>query len=382
MEESKAFVSDTVTKTVPPQPLPEETEGAGHRPSHKGRKIFLAFVLAILLAAGGAGAYAYYLNLPADRTPTGGGVTPDVSFTVNRGESLDAVAMRLSKAGLIRSALLMKLIGLVSRTSGEIQAGHYLLNPGMSSAAIYRSLIDGQQILFKITIPEGFTMRQIADRLDSEGIVAKEDFLAKASDRALLASLGIPGKSAEGYLFPDTYLFPKDYPAKEVVTHLVENFFSRLKAIDPGFESMSPEQIFEKVTLGSIVEREYVSADEAPLIASVFNNRLAAGMRLESCATVVYVMTEQEGLPHPDRLFYHDLNRPSPYNTYLHKGLPPGPISNPGLTALNAAFFPAKSKYWYFVLRSDGATHHHFSTTLSDHNQAAVFYLKSLSNGN
>ncbi len=378
MEESRTPVSDTATNTstAPTSPPPEESGRAGRRPARRAVSAFLAVLLILLIALAAIGAYAYYLNLPAGDSSSG------VDFAVNRGDSLDAVATRLAGDGLIRSPLLMKLIGLISGTSGEIQAGHYLLRSDMTSAAVYRSLVEGKQILLRVTIPEGFTMRQIAGRFDSEGIVSKEDFLAAATDSTLLRNLGIPGKSAEGYLFPDTYLFPRDYPAKEVVSHLVSNFFSHLKQIDPGYDSLSPPQLFDKVTLASIVEREYVSSDEAPLIASVFYNRLRAGMRLESCATVVYVMTEQERLPHPERLYYRDLDRPSPYNTYLHRGLPPGPISNPGVTALKAALFPAKTDYWYFVLKSDGATHHHFSKTLTDHNQAAVFYLKTLSSGN
>lgn len=376
MEESRTPVSETTTNTVPATPLSDESGRAGKTPARKAFSALLVVLLILLIGIGAVAAYAYYLNLPAGSSGSG------VSFTVNRGESLDAVARKLARDGLIRSPLLLKMIGLVSGTSGEIQAGHYLLRPSMTSAEVYRSLVEGKQILLRVTIPEGFTMRQAAGRFDSEGIVSKEDFLAAATDPAFLKSLGVSGKSAEGFLFPDTYLFPRDYPAKEVVSHLISNFFSHLKQIDPKYDSLSPEQLFEKVTLASIVEREYVSPDEAPLIASVFYNRLKAGMRLESCATVVYVMTEQDGLPHPERLYYRDLDRPSPYNTYLHRGLPPGPISNPGVTALKAAFFPARSDYWYFVLRSDGATHHHFSRTLTDHNQAAVFYLKTLSSGN
>ncbi|WP_455383641.1 endolytic transglycosylase MltG [Salinispira pacifica] len=376
MDELKSPVPETAARSQNPprqqsQPL---EEGAPKR--RRGLTIFLTIFLTLLVAAGAAAGYAYYLNLPAGTSAAG------VPFTVKRGESLDAVAGRLAADRLIRSPLLFKVIGFLSGTSGDIQAGHYLLRPNMSSAAIYRALLSGKQILVRVTIPEGFTMRQIAHRLDAEGIVSADDFLAAATDPTLLASFDIPGESAEGYLFPDTYLFPRDYPADEVVRHLVQNFFSRLKSINPDFSSLSPKELFRKVTLASIVEREYVSPDEAPLIASVFVNRLNAGMRLESCATVVYVMTEQDGLPHPERLYYRDLDRPSPYNTYLHRGLPPGPISNPGTTALKAAFFPAKTDYWYFVLQSDGATHHHFSRTLTDHNRAAVFYLKTLSTGN
>jgi UPF0755 protein len=330
--------------------------------------VFLLVVLGLFGTIG----YAYYLNQPVAES------TKDLPFVVTKGESLDVVAARLKKSGLIQSSLIMKVLGRFSGTSGAVKAGHYALSPSMTTSAILQTLVQGKQMLLRITIPEGFTLNQIAERMQKAGITTKSDFLAAATDPAILSRYSIPAKSAQGYLFPDTYLFPKDYPAGEVVNHLIETFFSRVRSVYPDAAKLSPKELFQKVTLASIVEREYVSPDEAPLIASVFYNRLKANMRLESCATVVYVMTAQDGLPHPDRLYYRDLDRASPYNTYLHRGLPPGPISNPGLTALKAAFNPAHTDYWYFVLKSEGATHHHFSKTLSDHDRAAVYYLKSL----
>jgi UPF0755 protein len=157
----------------------------------------------------------------------------------------------------------------------------------------------------------------------------------------------------------------------------VTRFFEVVQSIKPGYRSMSWDQLYDTVILASIVEREYRSAGEAPKIASVFYNRLEERMRLESCATVVYVMTEELGMDHPNRLFHRDLHRASPYNTYRNFGLPPGPISNPGRVSLAAAFHPADTDYRFFVLRGAGAREHHFSHTLSEHNEAALLYLKT-----
>ncbi|HUX49794.1 MAG TPA: endolytic transglycosylase MltG [Spirochaetia bacterium] len=352
------------------QPTPDSATPEKVR-RRRPRAVITAITAIILIAAAGAAAAAY-LNSPARSSAT------EVPFVVKKGETLDSIANRLADQHLIRSSLFLRLLGKFSGTGTDIQAGHYALKASMTTNAIQQTFVSGRQMLFRVTIPEGYTISQIADRLQNAGITTIADFTKAAKNPSILARFHIPAQDAQGFLFPDTYLFPKDYPANEVVGTMIENFFTRLKTVYPDYAQLTPKELLAKLTLASIVEREYVSPDEAPLIASVFYNRLRAHMRLESCATVVYVMTEQDGLPHPDRVYYKDLERPSPYNTYLHAGLPPGPISNPGITSLNAAFHPAKSDYWYFVLQSAGATHHRFSKSLAEHDRAAVYYLKTL----
>ncbi len=327
----------------------------------------------VLLIVVGAAAFCglYYLNTPQVR-----GMPQELSFRVEAGESLTGVAARLYDDGLLRRPEILRIVSRIRGTDGRLQSGRYQLSNDLSAVQIHEILTTGRQVLQRVTIPEGWTTRRVAARLEEQGILSATEFVAVVNDEEFAASLGITSNSLEGYLYPDTYYFVEDFPAERVATHMVERFFSVLDEVYPDYRTLSSEYIHERVVLASIIEREYISPDEAPLMASVFQNRLDANMRLESCATVVYVMTEEEGLAHPSRLFYRDLERPSPYNTYRNAGLPPGPISNPGRTALHAAFHPAESDYWFFVLRGPGADRHHFSRSLYEHSEAAVLYLR------
>jgi UPF0755 protein len=180
----------------------------------------------------------------------------------------------------------------------------------------------------------------------------------------------------EGYLYPDTYLFPPAYPASRVVTAMADTFFIRLKEIRDDILSLSPEELNRRVIIASIVEREYRVNEEAALMAGVFYNRLEIGMALQSCATVEYVITEIQGRPHPEVLYTRDTEIRDPYNTYIRPGLPPGPISAPGKVALEAAFNPAASDYLYFRLVDSASGQHYFSKNLDDHIRAGVLYVK------
>jgi UPF0755 protein len=178
----------------------------------------------------------------------------------------------------------------------------------------------------------------------------------------------------EGFLYPDTYYVPPVYPAEKIIALMAGTFFKRLE--DAGLSAGSPQEVYKRVTLASIVEREYRVADEAPLIAGVFQNRLDTGMRLESCATVEYIITEIEGKAHPKRLWEQDTKIQNPYNTYIVSGLPPGPIASPGLLALQAAFSPEPSDYLFFRLINSASGKHYFSRTFDDHIKAAALFVK------
>ncbi|TVQ39808.1 MAG: endolytic transglycosylase MltG [Spirochaetaceae bacterium] len=349
----------------------QETPTARRSPAVR---ILLWLTVVCLAAAIAAVAGAWYLNSPpAGVMRAGGGERP---FSVNRGESVISIAQRLEQAGLIRSARFLALLSVAQQTQNRFQSGNYLLDPAMTAIQLHDYLISGRQQLVRVTIPEGWTIRRIAAHLEDSGIVAAAEFEAAARSRRLLQRFDIEADSAQGFLYPDTYYFHQDYPAEAVVAHMIETFLRVAREIYPEFEQLSAAEIYDHVILASIIEREYIAPDEAPLMASVFYNRLNAGMRLESCATVVYVMTEEHNLPHPNRLFYRDLERESPFNTYRNPGLPPGPISNPGRNALQGAFYPADTDYWFFVLRGEHAERHHFSRNLQEHNQATVLYLR------
>jgi UPF0755 protein len=182
----------------------------------------------------------------------------------------------------------------------------------------------------------------------------------------------------EGYLFPDTYFFPSDYPPDKVVRAMADNFFNKLDFISPSISAKSMNELNDIVIMASIVEREYRVPDEAPIMAGVFYNRLRINMALQSCATVEYVITEILGRPHPSVLLFRDLEIRNPYNTYLYRGLPPGPISAPGLIALRAAIYPERTDFLYFRLTDPASGRHYFSRTYDEHIRAGQLITKPL----
>jgi UPF0755 protein len=303
-------------------------------------------------------------------------VEPDgsVYLEVRRGESARSVGKRLEEAGLIRSRYLWDLLSRFGRE--YIKTGAYRLEPPLSQLRLHAVLVSGRQLLQRITIPEGITLKKAALLFEEAGICGAAAFLAAAEDQEIRDRYQVPGPTMEGYLFPDTYLFPLDYPAPRVIGAMADTFFSRLARIDGGYPSLSPEELNRRVIIASIVEREYRVEEEAALMAGVFYNRLDIGMALQSCATVEYVITEIQGRPHPDVLYTRDTEIRDPYNTYIRPGLPPGPISSPGAAALNAAFHPVSSDYLYFRLVDAAAGRHYFSRTLDDHIRAAALYIK------
>jgi UPF0755 protein len=293
---------------------------------------------------------------------------------VRRGESSQSVGLRLERAGLISSRFFWNLLCRVNKE--PVKSGTYMLEEPASQIAIHNLLVSGRQILYRITIPEGVTLKKAAKILDEAGICSAGDFLEAAGDPEILSLYMIPNPSMEGYLFPDTYLFPAEYPASGAVISMADNFFSRIKDIDPSVIDLTPQQLNEKVIIASIVEREYRVAEEAPVMAGVFYNRLSINMALQSCATVEYIITEVQNKPHPSVLYNRDLEISDPYNTYIRPGLPPGPISAPGAVALRAALFPQESNFLYFRLDNPQSGKHYFSRTFDEHIRAGQLILK------
>jgi len=294
---------------------------------------------------------------------------------VRGGETAYSVGSRLEKAQVIRSRYFWNIL---SRLDNKyLKAGTYRIELPASQIKIHSLLTAGEQLLVKVTIPEGVTLKKAARILGEAGICGEEEFLAASSSREILDVYRIPGATMEGYLYPDTYLFPLGYSAPKVISAMADNFFRRLEKIAPKTASMGAEEINNRIIIASIVEREYRIPDEAALMAGVFYNRLKIGMGLQSCATVEYVITEIQGRPHPEVLYNRDLEIRDAYNTYLRSGLPPGPISAPGETAIRAAFYPIHSDYLYFRLMDPSVGRHYFSRTLDDHIRAGKLYLKA-----
>ena len=239
----------------------------------------------------------------------------------------------------------------------------------MTPAEILSTLRNGQVLLHSLTVPEGLTIAQIADLASQDGLTDRAEFIRLAKDRAFVASLGIEAETLEGYLYPNTYKFPRAVKAREVLVAMVEQL---RQVVGPDLLARMQElkmTMHEVLTLASVIEKETGSGGERPEISAVFHNRLKKHIPLQSDPTVIY------GLPAFDgNLHKKDLSSPSPYNTYRVQGLPPGPIANPGIQAIRATLYPSDSRSLYFVSRNDGT--HQFSATLIEHNKAVEKYQK------
>jgi len=337
------------------------------------RILSVLIALSIIIAVISLG-IVIYLNsplqpgkIPAFISEDGIKIMEDGSYYVDirRGESSQSAGLRLERAGLIRNRYFWNLLCRLEKE--QIKSGTYKIEIPISQIAVHRLLVSGKQILYRVTIPEGATLKKTASILEDAGICSADDFLEAASDTEIINLYRIPNSSMEGYLFPDTYLFPAEYPAAYVIKSMADNFYKKIEDIDSSVVNMSPKELNEKVILASIVEREYRISGEAPLMAGVFYNRLNINMALQSCATVEYIITEIQNKPHPKVIYNRDLEIQSPYNTYIRAGLPPGPISSPGIIALKAVFFPEKTDYFYFRLDDPSAGRHYFSRTLDEH---------------
>ncbi|QEN05891.1 endolytic transglycosylase MltG [Thiospirochaeta perfilievii] len=340
-------------------------------------KNFFIFFSIIVLIATGFGIFYIVQSLEPQSQDT-----KKVSFFVEKGETLSSISSHLYEKSLIKDELVFKYYGIYKKYDAKLKEGEYEISPSHSVEEIYAILLEGRQQLISVTIPEGYTSSKIAKILEDKGVVSSDEFLEAIKNKNLLEVFNIPFDTAEGFLFPDTYSFQEDYPALLVVQSFLKNFFKNMDEIYPSYTKLTPKQLADKVILASIVEREYKSRSEVKKIASVFYNRLDKGMMLQSCATVMYVLTEEMGQDHRDRLFFDDLEVPSDYNTYQHVGLPPGAISNPGYYALEAAFHPDNTDFIFFVVRDRDKGLHRFSSKYSDHEAARLEYLSGFESKN
>ena len=314
-------------------------------------------------------------------------------FKISDGDTWNSLGLRLKNENLIRSLLWYKIqlqIQLrLQKRPITLKAGSYIWPRFLNTQELIAFFQIAQpQKTYSVTIPEGFSRRQVALLLEKNAILSAEDFLKESSNIAKYAAkynLPLPLEystqpeqfTLEGFLFPDTYFLPKTFSAEKMVELMLKNFIQNLEKIVPSWRDISSEQLYQKLVLASIVQKEYRATEEAPIIASVFLNRLKQRIKLESCATIVYVLTEELGLPHPNRILFKDLEHVSPYNTYLNQGLPPQPIASVGRIALNAVFHSAKTDYLFFVVKDAAKGTHTFSASLDDHNAAREAYLNN-----
>lgn len=289
---------------------------------------------------------------------------PDRTFILKQNDSASQIAANLSNEGFIRSSVAFGILVRLRGASDEIQAGVYHMNGNLSSWQILTNLIHGKgRYYVKVTIPEGYTVNQIAELLESKGLTRAEDFKKLARepqvpfvDEQIPSDVEYP---VEGFLFPDTYQIALDKPAEqELMESMLKNFQDKTKDLRT---QLPPDMSLRQwVVLASLVEREVRKIDEQPLVASIFWKRLKIDMPLQSCPSIQYILGYQKL-----ELSIADTQIRSPYNTYLHGGFPPGPVSNPGLSALKAALDPPDTEYLFFVAQSNGS--HIFSRTYEEH---------------
>jgi UPF0755 protein len=282
---------------------------------------------------------------------------------IPRGASFGQATDSLARGGVVGWPKMFRLYGRLTGGDRNIKPGTYLLKHGTPWNAIISALNGGHGLVNTVTIPEGYTIAQITPVLAKTLKVPVDSVAAAVSDTALLARLDVPNKTLEGYLFPDTYAFPVGTTARQAVREMVYSFERRWR---PDWDSSLANLNINRndlVTMASIVEREARLPEERPVIAAVYYNRLKKGMLLQADPTVQYALGHHVG-----RVLYKDLTIDSPYNTYVHKGLPPGPVASPGVASLVAAANPANVPYLYFVATRDG--HHEFRMTLEQHTDA------------
>ena len=320
-------------------------------------KFFATLLLLILLAAAAA---AYVVYAPY-------GPTTETFVDIPPGTGASAIAARLEKAGIIRSRYAFDLLRL--RKGGTLKAGEYRFDHPAPPAGVYDRLLRGDVYTQSLTIPEGYNIFDIANAVEAAGFAKRDAFLAAERQHTeLIADLLPPNThpaSLEGYLFPDTYRFSRHATPLQILTAMVHRF--RQTATQLGLDRTN---IVPTVTMASVIEKEVAQETERPLVAGVFTNRLALSMPLATDPTVIYAALLDNRWR--GTIYASDLQSPSPYNTYKHTGLPPGPISNPGVASLRAALHPAQTGYLYFV--SDAAGHTRFSVDLKEHAQQVQAY--------
>lgn len=346
----------------------------------KGSGAAGAVLVLFLLAAAAIAAAAWFVFLPA-------GPSSETFVEIAPGSTSAQIGAQLEQSGILRSRYAFDAVRLWKR--GVLKAGEYRFDHPAAVPEVYARIARGDVYTLPVTIPEGANRFDIAARLKQAGLDRSNDFLAATlSNTALIADLDLQAKSLEGYLFPDTYRFQRKATGTQIVTAMVHRF--RIEAakvglihvgLIPSGNQPGTANIHAIVTLASLVERETAIPSERPLVASVLSNRLAKGMPLMTDPAIIY------GLETENRwrgvIYQSDLAYDTPYNTYRHAGLPPGPISNPGVASLRAAMQPAASDYLYFVAAGDNPQGHSlFSSTLEEHNRNVATYRKAIKEAN
>jgi len=322
----------------------------------------LIFALVALAAIGAAIAGVYYARVDEKYQGYGGG---EQFVEISPGSGSNAIGRALVHAGVVRDEWTFRLAVYLTGTSRELRAGEYRFAGPVSAKEVARKLAHGDVYLRPITFPEGMTIKEMARVFESRGFGAAASFVNAAKDPSAIRALDAKAPDLEGYLFPETYNLARRASASALVSQMVARFGAVFDAALRAEADAQGRTLREVVTLASLVEKETAQAEERPIVAAVYLNRLRIGMGLQCDPTVIYAL-ERAG-KYDGNLTRENLRFDSPYNTYRYAGLPPGPIAAPGRASLEAVLRPAKVDYLYFVSRNDGS--HVFATTLAEHNR-------------
>lgn len=328
-------------------------------------KALLYGLLGILILCGAAGYYVYSFFC----VPTGL-LSEPVVLTIEKGDTLGETAHRLVDMGAVKDDLVFIALARYLGAEKKIHAGEYEILPDMAPRDILLVILAGRVVEYPVTIPEGYNIYQVSETLAEKGFGDESAYLVLMTDPEFISSKGIDAETLEGYLFPDTYNMNMGMDERDILGLMIDRYTA---VFDEEKENSSLDiglSDYEILILASIIEKEAKDPDELSLISAVFVNRLERGMKLDSCATVIYGIWDR----FDGNLRRSDLEESSDYNTYIISGLPKTPICNPGRAAIRAALNPADVDYLYFVSKNDGT--HYFSTTLSEHNRAVYKYQK------
>ena len=323
---------------------------------------FLATLLLLALLIAAVAAYAVYAPIG----PPAGTLDPAATYIdIAPGTGTQSIAFKLEQAHIIRSRFAFDLLRILK--GGKLIAGEYRFNHPANAVEVYARITHGDVYTISLTIPEGFNIFDIAQAVAAAGLAPRDTFLhAEQTQTALIADLSPNAPSLEGFLFPDTYRFNRHTTPTDILTTMVHRF----RQVSAQLGLATNPNLPRTVILASLIEKEVSQPSERPLVAGVFTNRLAQGIPLATDPSVVYAAL-LEGR-YRGTIYASDLQNESPYNTYRHSGLPPGPIANPGVAALKAAIAPAATDYLYFVADAEG--HSQFSATLKQHAQQVQSY--------
>jgi len=329
--------------------------------------IVLAVLLIVLLISAAVAVNQFFERV---ETPYQAYAEEEVFVEIESGDSFPVIAARLAAAGVVHDVWTFRLAVWRSGLARDLQAGEYRFIDPLSPMQVIDKISAGQVYLRSITFPEGLTVSEMADVFDSSNFGTRAAFISQAQRVELIQDLDREAKTLEGYLFPETYLLPRDATAADLVEAMVAQFRRSLSETLRAEAVHQGRNLRDVVTLASLIQKETGNADEYSLVSAVYNNRLRIGMALQCDPTVIYAL-QLDGL-YDGNLTRENLGHDSPYNTYRYPGLPLGPIAAPGLVALEAALDPADVPYLYFVSRNDGS--HEFANTLREHNRNVQRY--------